>query len=90
MAKCWYAYNTANKCTNDPFLASSYRRLSVKPTCLDGWSICAILANGCGTLPTSPLSNNIQLYIANGLATGLAQPQLPIFAKLYVYLRDCP
>jgi hypothetical protein len=90
MAKCWYAYNDGNHCALDPLLASSYRLMSGKPTCLDGSSICAILANDCGTVPTSPLSNNIKLYIMNGLITGLAQPQMPIFAKLYVYLKECP
>jgi len=90
MAKAWYAYNCGNNCAANPTLASSYRLMSDKPACLDGPNICAILANGGGTVPTAPLSNNIRAYIADGLATGLAQPQIPIFSKLYVYLKSCP
>lgn len=90
MARSWYAYNCDNDCFADPTLASSYRLMSDKPGCLDGPDVCAILAKGGGTVPAAPLSNNIRVYIATGLATGLAQPQIPVFSKLYVYLHSCP
>jgi hypothetical protein len=89
MAKAWYAYNCNNNCAADPFSALSYRLIVTEPGCLDGPDICAILANGGGTVPISPLSYNIKRYIAQGLTTHLAQPQTPTFSKLYVYLKSC-
>ncbi len=85
MANCWYIFGGAGF---DPLLASSYRRISGRPGCLDGSQICAIYSPSCGTLPDSPLSSNLQTYITNGLSTHLAQPQTPAFTKLFVYLKN--
>ncbi|MBB6501600.1 hypothetical protein HDF25_003775 [Pedobacter cryoconitis] len=84
MARCWYAFGG----TGDPTLAGNYRLLHQTPGCLDGTQICAIYAMGCGTVPVSPLSTNIVKYIHDGLSNLVAEPQLPIFSKLFVYLRN--
>ena len=84
MARCWYAFGG----TGDPTLASNYRLTHGTPSCLDGTEICVIYAPGCGTVPTSPLSNNIIQYISDGLCEQLAEPQLPVFSKLFVYLKN--
>lgn len=36
----------------------------------------------------SEISGNLQTYIANGLATQLAQPQSPLGVKKYVYMKN--
>lgn len=84
MAKSWYVYMGAG----DPTLFSSYRRLTVKHTCLCGNQICAIYAKGEDTLPEGPLSINLQQYVKAALATGALQPERPAGTKKYVYLRS--
>ena len=83
MSKIWYAY-----IGGDPKDVSSYYRITVTHNCLCGDTICALYADKNEFLhPSSPLSDNIQLYIDNALATGQMQPQAPTLAKKYVYLK---
>lgn len=91
MARAWYAYTNVSA---DPLLAASYRRVTVSPVCIDGTTICAIYAYfvgdspQVGSSPISPLTRNIQEYIANGLVALLAQPRFPDGSKKYVYLKN--
>lgn len=84
MRRCWYAYDGIG----DPFLASSYIIITVKPGCINGCTVCAIYVPACDVNPSSPLSQNMMVYIANLLATCIAQPSLPPGAKKYVYGKD--
>lgn len=90
MARAWYAYTTVG---GDPLLASSYRRVTVSPVCINGVGICAInvyfIGNSppVGSSPLSPLTLNIQEYVANGLVALVAQPIFPDGTKKYVYLK---
>lgn len=84
MARCWYAYNGFG----DPFLASSYFLMSTKPGCINGCTVCAIYTPACDINPSSPLSQNMLTYIANLLATCIAQPQDSNRFKKYVYGKD--
>ncbi|CAM4422834.1 hypothetical protein SAMN06265348_1185 [Pedobacter westerhofensis] len=91
MAKAWYVYNGSTN-ADAQYSAGNYRILSPdnKPACVNGTQICAIYANFTGTSPTlNPdiLSLNIKQYIANGLATLVAQPQIPTDAKRHIYLK---
>lgn len=83
MERIWYAY-----ISGDPYQVSSYFRVTIKPTFLCGDRICAINAPDNGQSPADPLSNNLQRYIHDGLETGMYQPEKPLNAKAYVYLRD--
>jgi len=83
--KCWYVYNGIG----DPYLASSYRRITVRPRGDTGNHISAIYSSNTGNSTTTALSTNIKQYIANALASGLSQP--PVFKphhKCFVYLKD--
>lgn len=85
--RCWYAWLPG---TNpSPLLNTNWRRLSpgIKPTCVNGPVLCAIYAPACGINPTSPFSANLQQYIADGLVTSLAQPQMPAGSKFYLYMK---
>jgi len=84
MANTWYTYNG----TGDTTLASSYTRLTGKPGCLSGTTLCNIYVPDGGFLPKSPLPSNVLNYISNGLSTQVAQPQLPAGSKFFVYLRS--
>ncbi len=74
----WYAYNGFG----DPLLASSYRLMPVKPLCVNGCHMCAILLDESAPIP-SDLSSVLG-YIYNALATCMAQPAPP--SKAYVYM----
>ncbi|MBB6501665.1 hypothetical protein [Pedobacter cryoconitis] len=83
MANFWYAYNGVG----DPTLSSSYSKITGAPGCLNGPTVCAIYVQG-GTFPVSPLPANILQYIADGQAKSVAQPQLPVGSKFFVYLKS--
>ena len=88
MARFWYAYIIPDA---DPRLASSYQLLKINngtPRCSTGTVLCAINAPEGGPFPFSPLSQNLQDYIAAALANGVPQPERPLGAKLFVYLKD--
>jgi hypothetical protein len=82
MPKAWYFFMGS-----DPLAAESYHYVS-KHSCLCGDTICSIYVYNNGNKPVSPLSENMQLYIKDALATGQLQPAKPYHAKKYVYLRD--
>ena len=82
MSRFWYSYDAVG----DPFALSSYRRQTRMPGCLNGPIICSILAPG-GDIYPSHLSNNMQQYIADGLASTIAEPSLPPGSKIYVYFK---
>jgi hypothetical protein len=86
MARYWYSYVVT---TADPRLSSSYQLIKPEfdpPTCTIGTILCAINSPEGGPFPFSPLSQNLQDYIAASLANGV--PQSPPGSKLYVYLKD--
>ena len=83
MAKYWFGYIG----TGDPTIAFNYRILTVKPGCLNGNVSCAIYAESGDGFPNVPLSDNLQQYITNALATLVAQPQDSGTAKKFVYLK---
>ena len=90
MARFWYAYNGIG----DPYLPSSYNIIlsrppqpPPKPTCVNGTRVCAIYTPLGGINPTTPLSSNIRLYIANFFLTTVAQPDSSSGTKKYVYGR---
>jgi len=88
MARYWYAYIIPG---TDPRLSSSYQLLKINsgtPRCVSGTQLCAINAPEGGPFPFSPLSQNLQDYIAAALANGIAQPEFPEGSRLYVYLKD--
>jgi len=92
MPRTWYLFN-CDPSPNAPYLPANYRRLTVKPTCTTGPHVCAINVFYPGStaplFPPSPLSNNIQQYITDGIATLLPQPQLPLNTKIFVYMWTC-
>lgn len=69
-------------------MAKSYHVITGKPGCVSGASVCAIYAGDCGPSPVSPLSSNILTYIADALGELVAQPQLPVGSKYFVYMKD--
>jgi len=66
--------------------------MTVKPTCTTGSNICAIYLyhpSAVGpVIAPSPLSANVQQYITDGLGSGVPQPEDPLLAKRYVYLKQ--
>lgn len=79
----WYGYTGIG----DPFIASSYRLITVGPNCTSGTcKICAIYLNDTSTVP-SYIDSNVLLYIGNALASQFSQP--PGVAKRFVYLKNC-
>jgi len=83
MNKHWYSYSGYG----DPTLAKNYTKSFGIPACVGGSYICAIYVHYNGLIPRSPLSANIQTYIANGLAQQVPQPQFPFGNKLFVYMK---
>lgn len=91
MARYWFSYNGYG----DPLLPSSYGLTSqeLPPVCSYGCKICAIYTPGAG-IPSTPLSQNIRMYIATALARQVEQPELPVLTPpavtfKYVLLRNC-
>ncbi|SDL83652.1 hypothetical protein SAMN05421820_102270 [Pedobacter steynii] len=83
MCNCnWYGYDQVG----DPSLPSSYRKLSVTPTCITGCMICAICIPETTTIPSNPFDSNMLQYIADALATCSPQPPPP--EKIFVYMRS--
>lgn len=65
----WYAYDGIG----NPFMHTSYYRITVKPTVVRGEKLGAILGiNDCHC--PSLLSENLRQYIADALFSGQAQP----------------
>ena len=85
MANTWYAY--IGGLTGDPTLARNYSKITGKPGCLNGQTICSIYVPDGGITPVSPLPAAVITYINNGLSTSVAQPQLPAGTKFFVYLK---
>lgn len=86
MARYWYSYIIP---TADPRLSSSYQLLiqdGVTPRCNAGTELCAINSPAGGLYPFSPLSLNLQTYIAAALVNGVAQPEGG--DRFYVYLKN--
>jgi hypothetical protein len=83
MARAWYTYDGSGD-VNQP---SNYNLTTVKPACRTGAQMCAIYAVYGGLNPFE-ITEALQVYIANGLATGLPQPQTPAGAKKFVYLKS--
>ena len=81
MAKAWYFL-----IYGDPLDTSSYVKIQVKHDCLCGDQICAVYAEDHGENP-APFSRNVQQYIRKALASGQLQPEFPVMAKKYVYLK---
>ncbi|MET1056741.1 MAG: hypothetical protein ABWY16_15640 [Pedobacter sp.] len=85
MAKSWYFFIGGD----DPLDSSKYIKVPVgKHMCLCGDKICAIYAEGIDREPVSPLSDNMKVYIRTALSTGQLQPEIPVGAKKFVYLKD--
>jgi hypothetical protein len=83
--KAWYVYDGSG----DIYHAASYRRITNKPNSVTGKYINVIYASSGNISPTSPLSVNIQQYIADALSSGLAQPpKFKKHVKYFVYLKD--
>ncbi|AOM76065.1 hypothetical protein [Pedobacter steynii] len=78
----WYTYNGIG----DPTATSSYRLVSVKPTCSGACKICAIYLDETTVVPSS-IATTVLAYISNALVTGSSQPGGA--AKRFVYLRAC-
>lgn len=83
MARAWYSY-TGTGAVDQPV---NYIFSSTDPLCRNGIDLCSVYALYGGPNP-SIISDNLQTYIANGLATQLPQPQTPIGAKKYVYMKN--
>lgn len=86
MSRYWYSYVIPSA---DPRLASSYQLLipdGGTPTCSVGTRLCAINSPEGGLFPFSPLSINLQSYIAAALANGVPQPEEG--SRFYVYLKN--
>lgn len=84
MANSWYAYDGLG----DPYNVSSYRRVTVKPTCTSGVDICSVYLLGeTSTTPLSPFTTAILNYITAALATQVPQPHDGPTLKPYVYSR---
>ena len=86
MARYWYSY-LGGSGTTPQKVAANYALISIKPDCIGVNDICTIYARAGGPNPSSPLSSNLQNYIAAALAsTSLnAFPQAP--NKAFVYKR---
>lgn len=84
MARFWYSYVLPSA---DPRLSSSYQRINDTPRCTIGTRLCAIYSPSGGLAPFSPISLNLQTYIAAALVNGVPQPENPLGAKYYVYLK---
>jgi len=86
MARYWYSYILP---AGDPRLSSSYQliRPGTGPNCTFGTFLCAVYSKGGGPFPLSPLSVNLQQYIASALANGIPQPSTPLGSKFFVYLK---
>lgn len=82
MARAWYNYNGGS--VSQP---SSYTLTTVAPSCVNGTPLCAIYALDGGQNP-STISSHLQTYISNAGVSGLAQPQIPVGTKKYVYLKQ--
>ncbi|KIO76834.1 hypothetical protein TH53_12565 [Pedobacter lusitanus] len=82
MARAWYAYDGVSSV----ILPSSYLYTPIKPACRNGSELCAIYAVYGGAFPVN-ISANIRKYIAAGITNGVPQPQIPVGAVTYVYLR---
>jgi len=83
MANSWYSY--LGQC-KDPLVPTSYRRITVKPLCVNGaWPCSVYLLGQTATTPTLPFTTNILTYITNGLAALGAQPSAP--NKAFFYLK---
>ncbi|MGY0036930.1 hypothetical protein [Pedobacter sp. NJ-S-72] len=85
MARNWYTY--VGGALGDPRLSSGYSLLTTKPACMSGNIICAIYTGNGDISPTTPLSLNLLNYISNANASGVPEPQRPLGAKKFVYLR---
>ena len=83
MARNWYSYNGIG----DPLLNTSYIQAFVKPSCINGSTVCAIYAPGLST-PTAPLSTRLRNYIANVLLAFIPQPDSNLAFKKYVYAKN--
>ena len=83
MARAWYVYSGYGA-VDRPV---NYTFINRKPLCRNGVDLCVIYACYGGLNPTR-ISDNLLIYIANGLATELAQPQVPIATKKYVYMKN--
>jgi len=83
MARAWYVFNGSTD-TGASDLPENYAFTTSTPTCQNGRALCAIYAVYGGTLP-SVISSNLKQYIADGRATGAAQPTDPAGSKLYAY-----
>ena len=84
MARFWYGYNGVG----DPLLPTSYYQAFVKPTCINGATVCAIYSPGASN-PTSPLSTRLRNYIANIQLALIPQPDSNLGFKKYVYGKNC-
>lgn len=79
----WYTYTGVG----DPTSTSSYRLVSIKPTCVTGGcKICAIYLDDNTAVP-SDIESTVLAYMANALITGSSQPGGA--AKRFVYVRAC-
>ena len=65
----WYTYNGSGSVD----LPSSYIYSPASPSCINGFSLCAISAIYTAVGP-SAITANLQAYISNLLSTGVAQP----------------
>lgn len=84
MERVWYVF-----LGGDPFDVNRYYRIPRGPDFLCGDKVCAINAPDSGQdQPLGPLSKNLQKYIRDGMIRGMYQPESPVDAKPYVYLRD--
>lgn len=84
MNKSWYFF-----IGGDPLDTTKYIKVpGGKHVCLCGDKICAIYSTGTDREPKAPLSKNITEYILAALSTGQLQPEHPVGAKKYVYLKD--
>lgn len=88
MANSWYAYLGQGK---DPYVNTSYKRVTIDPLCLNGCTICAIYLLGETLNPPSILSVttlNMQKYITDSLVAQSPQPN-GLGVKHFVYLKGC-
>ena len=83
MPRAWYAHRGGTFGTD---LLSGFYRIDGIPGCSDGNQLCAIYAEIGGANPAR-ISNNLQRYIANGLAKFIAQPDNP-GAKIFATFKS--
>jgi len=84
MKRSWYAFYGGD----DPLNEKNYIKMPVGPLCLCGDKICAIYVYSESRQLNQPLTNNLQQYIKDALATRFIQPEYPFDAKKFVYLKD--